>query len=79
MSARRESNSAVLRPTGLPDDRRAQLRRAVQRDELRLRQALHGLNHVVTQRADVRENIAGRPYLWLTGGFLVGLWWGARR
>jgi len=58
--------------------RRDALRRAVVNDTQELRRAVGQLRSVVRQRADVPGHIARRPYPWLGGAFLVGMWLGSR-
>ncbi len=62
-----------------PGSRAQRLRQAVARDEAQLQADLHTLQRRVEAKADIRRTIVNRPYAWLAGSFLLGLWWGASK
>ena len=59
-----------------PANPREALRRAIQADEARLRNALHDLSHAVRARTDVSGYARQRPYTWLGVAFVAGFVWG---
>ncbi|RYF11558.1 MAG: hypothetical protein EOO40_03110 [Deltaproteobacteria bacterium] len=61
-----------------PTSRREILQDRVARDEAALRQAFSQFGEAVQTRTNVRQRINQRPYAWLAGCLLVGLWWGQR-
>lgn len=57
-----------------PMDEREVLRQAIESDKAELMDAVDDLKTAVHERVAVLEWIGNRPFPWLAGAFLVGLW-----
>lgn len=55
------------------------LRDRVEEEEAELRSAVRELEVAARRAVDPRFHFAHHPWLWTTGAFLLGAWWGARR
>jgi hypothetical protein len=56
------------------EEKKEELLEAVERSEQELRAAMDDLATVAQRRLDLRERIAERPWAWLGGAFVAGLW-----
>lgn len=60
-------------------ERSGQVRALVERDRRELRAAVRELKDAVRTQVPAGPGVGDRPYTWLLGTFLIGLWLGARR
>ena len=61
------------------EHRMEELREQVEEQEAQLRESVVELEHVARRSIDARHWIRTRPYLWMTGAFVIGAWLGGRR
>jgi hypothetical protein len=62
-----------------PMDEREVLRQSIESDKAELLDAVGDLKTAVQHQVSVTEWIANRPFAWLAGAFLVGVWLSHRR
>lgn len=55
---------------------RLRRRAVVERREAELEAAVHGLKNAAQERLQLGEQLSRRPYRWLGGAFLLGIWLG---
>ena len=56
------------------EEKKEELLEAVERSEQELRASIDDLATVAQRRLDLRKWIAERPWAWLGGAFIAGLW-----
>ena len=58
--------------------KREQLIESVEREESELKQAVGDLTSAAQAQVDLGERVAARPWIWLGGAFVLGLWIGRK-
>jgi hypothetical protein len=74
-----QSEAAHLEPLADGIDEKEALRLSIARDEAELREAVEELTTVVKNDITLGAYIVERPWTWLAGGFVAGMFLGVRR
>ena len=59
-------------------EQRDELLESIERDQEELRAAVHALTGAARETFDLGEHIKERPWTWMLGALLFGLWLGSR-